>query len=60
MGESTIHEFLKKLGMAFLIDQGCVTVAAEVMLNRVGQRRIHELEKYDVIDVCGSVLPRPD
>lgn len=53
MGESPLHEFLKKVGAAFLYNQGCFTVATEVMLNRVGQRRIHELDGHDVIDVCG-------
>jgi hypothetical protein len=53
MGESQLHAFLKKVGSAFLINQGCFLVDTEVPLSRFGQRRIHELDEHHVIDVCG-------
>jgi hypothetical protein len=45
--------FLKKVGAAFLLNQGCFLVDIEVPLSRFGQRRIHELDEHHVIDVCG-------
>jgi hypothetical protein len=43
--ESKAHGFLKKVGVAFLLNQGCFMVDTEVSLSRFGQRRL--------IDVCG-------
>jgi hypothetical protein len=53
VGESGLHAFLKKVGAAFLLNQGCFLVDVEVPLSRFGQRRIHELDDHHVIDVCG-------
>jgi hypothetical protein len=51
--ESPLHGFLKKLGMAFLVNQGCFIVDTEVPLTMLGQRRLHDLDEHHVIDVCG-------
>jgi hypothetical protein len=51
--ESRLHEFLKKIGEAFLLNQGCFLVDTEVPLTRYGQRRLHALDERHVIDVCG-------
>lgn len=51
--ESRLHGFLKKLGVAFLLNQGCFLVDTEVALTRFGQRQLHELDGRHVIDVCG-------
>jgi len=51
--ESPLHGFLKKLGMAFLLNQGCFIVDTEVPLTVLGQRRLHDLDDHHVIDVCG-------
>jgi len=53
MVESPLHAFLKKVGMAFLYNQGCFMVDTEVELNHVGLRRFTELDNHTVIDVCG-------
>ncbi|MGD2141936.1 MAG: hypothetical protein PVH79_00470 [Candidatus Bathyarchaeota archaeon] len=53
MGESRLHAFLKKVGVAFLLNQRCFLVDTEVPLSRFGQRRIHELDAHHIIDVCG-------
>lgn len=53
MVESRLHGFLKKLGAAFLLNQGCFLVESEVPLTRFGQRRLHDLDGHHVIDVCG-------
>jgi hypothetical protein len=53
LGESDLHAFLKKIGVSFLLNQGCFLVDTEVPLSRFGQRRIHELDEHQVIDVCG-------
>jgi hypothetical protein len=53
MVESSLHAFLKKVGMAFLFNQGCFMVETEVELNHVGLRRFAELDNHVVIDVCG-------
>jgi hypothetical protein len=53
LGESDLHVFLKKIGVSFLLNQGCFLVDTEVPLSRFGQRRIHELDEHHVIDVCG-------
>ena len=50
--ESWLHGFLKKVGAAFLINQGCFLVDTEVPLGRFGQRRL-DLDEHHVIDVCG-------
>ena len=44
MVESDLHGFLKKVGAAFLINQGCFLVDTEVPLTRFGQRRMGELD----------------
>lgn len=51
--ESRLHGFLKKVGMAFLINQGCFLVDTEIPLTMFGQRRLHDLDGHHVIDVCG-------
>ncbi|HUS78859.1 MAG TPA: hypothetical protein VM050_09385 [Patescibacteria group bacterium] len=53
MVESELHGFLKKVGAAFLLNQGCFLVDTEVPLTRFGQRRHGELDDHHVIDVCG-------
>jgi hypothetical protein len=53
MVESDLHVFLKRVGAAFLINQGCFLVDTEVPLTRFGQRRIGELDNHHIIDVCG-------
>ena len=53
MGESDLHSFLKKVGAAFLLNQGCFLVDTEVPLTRFGQRRLGELDDHHIIDVCG-------
>jgi len=50
--ESRLHGFLKKVGAAFLVNQGCFLVDTEVPLGRFGQRRL-DLDEHHVIDVCG-------
>jgi hypothetical protein len=50
-GESPLHSFLKKMGAAFLLNQGCFLVDTEVPLSRTGQT--HELDDHRVVDVCG-------
>lgn len=51
--ESRLHGFLKKVGVAFLLSQGCFMVGTEVSLSRFGQRRLGDLDARYVIDVCG-------
>jgi len=51
--ESRLHGFLKKVGMAFLVNQGCFLVDSEVPLTMFGQRRLSDLDGRRVIDVCG-------
>lgn len=53
MVESRLHAFLKKVGAAFLVNRGCFLVGTEVPLGRFGQRRLHDLDGHQVIDVCG-------
>ncbi|MBL7167842.1 hypothetical protein ISS40_04150 [Candidatus Bathyarchaeota archaeon] len=53
MGESDLHGFLKRVGAAFLINQGCFLVDTEVPLSRFGQTMLHDLDEHHVIDVCG-------
>lgn len=53
MVESPLHSFLKKLGIAFLINQDCFLVDTEVPITMFGQRRLHHLDGHHVIDVCG-------
>ena len=50
-GESPLHSFLKRVGSAFLVNQGCFLVDTEVPLSRTG--RTHELDDHRVVDVCG-------
>jgi len=54
MAESPLHAYLKKVGMAFLFNQGCFMVDTEVKLNHVGLRRFNDLDNHTVIDVCGA------
>lgn len=49
--ESSMHAFLKRVGSAFLLNQGCFLVDTEVPLSRTG--RIHRLDDHRVVDVCG-------
>jgi hypothetical protein len=49
--ESGLHAFLKRVGAAFLLNQGCFLVDTEVPLSRTG--RTHELDDHRVVDVCG-------
>jgi len=51
--ESALHGFLKVVGKAFLMNQGCFLVDTEVSLSRFGQTRLHDLDGHHVIDVCG-------
>lgn len=51
MVESGLHAFLKRVGAAFLLNQGCFLVDTEVPLSRMG--RTHELDDHRVVDVCG-------
>jgi hypothetical protein len=51
MAESPLHGFLKKVGVAFLLNQGCFLVDTEVPLGRLGSS--HELDGHHVIDACG-------
>ena len=51
MSESPLHAFLKRVGAAFLVNQGCFLVDTEVPLSRTG--RTHELDDHRVVDVCG-------
>jgi hypothetical protein len=51
--ESDLHGFLKMLGSAFLLNQGCFLVDTEVPLCRFGQTMLHDLDCHHVIDVCG-------
>ncbi len=53
MGESDLHGFLKRVGAAFLLNQGCFLVDTEVPLSRFGQTMLHDLDGHHVIDVCG-------
>ena len=53
MGESSLHAFLKKIGKAFLLNQGCFLVDTEVALSRT--ESIHELDNHRVVDVLGVV-----
>ena len=53
MVESDLHAFLKRVGAAFLLNQGCFLVDTEVPLTRFGQRRMAELDDHHVIDVLG-------
>lgn len=53
MVESDLHGFLKRVGAAFLINQGCFLVDTEVPLSRFGQTMLHDLDGHHVIDVCG-------
>ena len=61
MVESDLHGFLKRVGAAFLLNQGCFLVDTEVPLTRFGQRRMAELDDHHVIDVLGvgERLSRP-
>jgi hypothetical protein len=52
-GESRLHGFLKKVGVAFLLNQECFMVDTEVSLSRFGQIRLSNLDARHVIDVCG-------
>lgn len=52
-GESDLHAFLKKVGLAFLYNQNCFLIATEVYLSRRGQQKIHDLNNHNVIDVLG-------
>jgi hypothetical protein len=49
--ESLLHKFLKKVGVAFLLNQDCFLVDTEVVLSGVDQ--LHSIEGHRVIDVCG-------
>jgi hypothetical protein len=51
LGESSLHAFLKKIGKAFLLNQGCFLVDTEVALSRT--ESIHELDNHRVVDVLG-------
>jgi hypothetical protein len=51
MVESPLHGFLKKVGVAFLMNQDCFLLDTEVPLGRLGNS--HELDGHHVIDVCG-------
>ncbi len=51
--ESDLHGFLKRVGSAFLLNQGCFLVDTEVPLCRFGQTMLHDLDCHHVIDVCG-------
>ena len=51
--ESDLHGFLKRVGSAFLLNQGCFLVETEVPLCRFGQTMLHDLDCHRVIDVCG-------
>lgn len=53
MVESYLHGFLKRVGSAFLLNQGCFLVDTEVPLCRFGQTMLHDLDDHHVIDVCG-------
>ncbi len=53
MVESDLHGFLKRVGAAFLFNQGCFLVDTEVPLSRFGQTMLHDLDGHHVIDVCG-------
>lgn len=52
-GESDLHVFLKKVGIAFLYNHNCFLVASEVYLFRTGQQKIYDLDNHKVIDVLG-------
>jgi len=53
MGESDLHAYLKQVGAAFLMNQGCFLVDIEVPLCRYGQQMIHDLDDHHIVDVCG-------
>ena len=53
MGESDLHAYLKQVGAAFLMNQGCFLVDTEVPLCRYGQQIIHDLDGHHIVDVCG-------
>ena len=59
MGESELHSFLKKLGMAWLYNQGCHMVADESSVYKdYGER--HELDNHrfmDALGVCKKYVP---
>lgn len=53
MVESELHCFLKKVGVAYLLNRGCFLVGTEVPISRFGQTLLHDLDGHRVIDVCG-------
>jgi len=56
MGETSMHSFLKQVGMLFLLNQGCHTVETEVALNQLGLQRLGEIDNKKVVDVLGVGL----
>lgn len=53
MGESELHRLLKKVGVAYLHNQGCSMVAMEVGVTRDRGIEKHELDNHYIMDVVG-------
>jgi hypothetical protein len=51
--ESSLHNFLKTVSLAYLYKIGCFMVAEEIPLTRMGQKRLYELDNHFIIDGCG-------
>ena len=53
MGESELHQLLKKVGVAYLHNQGCSMAAMEVGVVRDRGIEKHELDNHHIMDVVG-------
>ena len=62
MGETELHHFLKKLGVAYLHNQKCSMVAMEVGVTRDRGIVKHKLDNHYIMDVVGlgkKYIPYP-
>ena len=53
MGETELHSLLKKVGVAYLHNQGCSMAAMEVGVTRDRGIVRHKLDKHYIMDVVG-------
>lgn len=53
MGETELHQLLKKVGVAYLHNQGCSMAAMEVGVTRDQGIEKHELDNHYIMDVVG-------
>ena len=53
MGESELHQLLKKVGIAYFHNQGCSMAAMEVGVIRDHGIEKHELDNHFIMDVVG-------